>query len=174
MIALLHVTKMMRIIFIHHLANKIVMIKKIGMMALMMLIGLTVVMAEDKAELTFEKTTHDFGTFSENDPVVTCVFTFKNTGKSPLIIHQAVASCGCTVPEYTKEPIKPGEGGKITVTYNGAGRFPGRFRKTISVHSNADNELVRLYIKGEMTAKDIDLQKAIEKAAKEEKELDIQ
>ena len=150
------------------------MIKKIGMMAWMMLIGLTVVMAEDKAELTFEKTTHDFGTFSENDPVVTCVFTFKNTGKSPLVIHQAVASCGCTVPEYTKEPIKPGEGGKITVTYNGAGRFPGRFRKTISVHSNADNELVRLYIKGEMTAKDIDLQKAIEKAAKEEKELDIQ
>lgn len=127
-----------------------------------MMTGLTCALAQ--AELKFEKTTHDFGTFSENDPVVTTTFKFKNAGDTPLIIHQAIASCGCTVPEYTKEPIKPGDKGEIKVTYNGAGRYPGKFRKTITIHSNADNNVVRLYIKGEMNPKDIDLQEAIEKA----------
>ena len=50
------------------------------------------------ADIKFEKTTHDFGTFSEDDPVVTCTFKFTNTGDGLLVIHQAVASCGCTVP----------------------------------------------------------------------------
>lgn len=136
--------------------------KKVTMFALLLIMG--IVSAWAQAELTFEKTTHDFGTFSEDDPVVTATFKFKNSGDTPLIIHQAVASCGCTVPEYTKEPIKPGGKGEIKVTYNGAGRFPGKFRKTITIHSNADNELVRLYIKGDMTPKDIDLEKEVKKA----------
>lgn len=135
--------------------------KKVTLLALLMM-GFTSAFAQ--AELTFEKTTHDFGTFSEEDPVVTTTFKFKNTGDTPLVIHQAIASCGCTVPEYTKEPIKPGAKGEIKVTYNGAGRFPGKFRKTITIHSNADNELVRLYIKGDMNPKDINLEEAIEKA----------
>lgn len=137
------------------------MMKKVTLLALLMM-GFTSAFAQ--AELTFEKTTHDFGTFSEEDPVVTTTFKFKNTGDTPLVIHQAIASCGCTVPEYTKEPIKPGAKGEIKVTYNGAGRFPGKFRKTITIHSNADNELVRLYIKGDMNPKDINLEEAIEKA----------
>lgn len=141
--------------------------KKLTMFALMLMMSIFAAFAQNKAELKFEKTTHDFGTFSENDPVVTYIFKFKNSGDAPLVIHQAVASCGCTVPEYTKEPIKPGAKGEIKVTYNGAGRFPGKFRKTITIHSNADNELVRLYIKGDMTPKDIDLKEAIEKADKE-------
>lgn len=132
----------------------------------MMIIGVTIAMAQEP-EITFEKTKHDFGTFSENDPVVNCVFKFTNTGNENLIIHQAIASCGCTVPKYTKTPIKPGKSGEINVTYNGAGRFPGKFRKTITVHSNAKNKMVRLYISGEMTAKNIDLQKAIEEVALE-------
>lgn len=137
------------------------MMKKVTLLALLMM-GFTSAFAQ--AELTFEKTTHDFGTFSEEDPVVTTTFKFKNTGDTPLVIHQAIASCGCTVPEYTKEPIKPGAKSEIKVTYNGAGRFPGKFRKTITIHSNADNELVRLYIKGDMNPKDINLEEAIEKA----------
>ncbi len=139
--------------------------KKMTMSVVMLVLGCIMTLAQTKAAITFEKTTHDFGTFSENDPKVTCVFTFKNTGNAPLIIHQAVASCGCTVPDYTKQPIKAGESGEIKVTYNGAGRYPGKFRKTITVHSNATNDVVRLYIKGNMTARDIDLQKAIEEAA---------
>lgn len=134
--------------------------------AVLLVVGILSVLAGGKPELTFEKTTHDFGTFSENDPVVTCKFVFKNTGDSPLVIHQAVASCGCTAPSYTKEPVKPGEKGEITVTYNGAGRFPGKFRKTVTIYSNADNEIVRIFIKGEMTPKDLDLQKAIEETEK--------
>ncbi len=103
------------------------------------------------ADIKFEKTTHDFGTFSEDDPVVTCTFKFTNTGDGLLVIHQAVASCGCTVPVYPKEPIKPGEGGEITVTYNGAGKFPGHFKKSITIRTNGKQEIVRLYVTGDMT-----------------------
>jgi hypothetical protein len=68
-----------------------------------------------------------------------------------LVINQAVASCGCTVPEYTKNPIQPGEKGEIKVTYNGTGKFPGHFKKSITVRTNGDVEMTRLYIEGEMT-----------------------
>lgn len=129
--------------------------------------GMALLFAQGKAEITFNETRHDFGVFSENEPIVTHVFKFKNTGDEALIIHQAIASCGCTVPKYTKTPIKPGETGEISVTYNGAGRFPGKFRKTITVHSNAENKTVRLYIAGEMTPKDLDLQKAMEETTKQ-------
>lgn len=103
------------------------------------------------ANIKFEKTTHDFGTFSEDDPVVTCTFKFTNDGDGLLVIHQAVASCGCTVPIYPKEPIKPGEKGEITVTYNGAGKFPGHFKKSITIRTNGKQEIVRLYVTGDMT-----------------------
>ena len=87
---------------------------------------------DGQAEITFETTSHNFGSFPESSPKVTCTFTFKNTGDAPLVIHQAIASCGCAVPDYPKTPIKPGESGKITVTYNGAGKFPGHFKKSIT------------------------------------------
>lgn len=150
------------------------MMKKISLIALMLTIGIFAAFAQGKAELKFEKTTHDFGTFSEEDPVVTYTFNFTNTGDAPLVIHQAVASCGCTVPTYTQEPIKPGAKGEIKVTYNGAGRFPGQFRKTITIHSNADNDLVRLYIKGDMTPKSLDLKEAIERAEKETEKINVE
>ena len=73
---------------------------------------------------------------------------------APLVIHQAVASCGCTVPEYTKEPIQPGKKGTIKVTYNGTGKYPGHFKKSITLRTNAKTEMMRLYIEGNMTAKD--------------------
>ena len=108
--------------------------------------------AAGTAEIKFNETSHDFGSFPENVPKVTCKFKFTNTGNGPLVIHQAIASCGCTVPQYPKEPIKPGESGEITVTYNGAGKFPGHFRKSITLRTNAKQEVVRLYVEGEMTA----------------------
>lgn len=104
-----------------------------------------------QAQIEFEETTHDFGTFSEKEPVQTCTFKFKNTGNAPLVIHQAMATCGCTVPTYPKEPIMPGEEGEINVRYNGKGKFPGQFRKSIVIRSNAYRELVRLHITGDMT-----------------------
>lgn len=114
--------------------------------------------AQGQADIKFDQTTHDFGTFSEKDPIVTCVFTFTNIGDAPLVIHQAVASCGCTVPQYTKEPVLPGKQGTIKVTYNGRGRYPGHFRKSITLRSNARKEMMRLYIEGDMTASEPETQ----------------
>jgi hypothetical protein len=117
---------------------------------MMLLCGMTCVMAQKPAEIKFDKVTHDFGKFSEKNPVVSCVFTFTNIGETPLVVNQAVASCGCTVPEYTKAPIKPGEKGEIKVTYNGTGKFPGHFKKSITVRTNGAVEMTRLYIEGDM------------------------
>ena len=110
--------------------------------------------AQTAAEVKFDKTTHNFGTFSENKPVVTATFTFTNVGNAPLVIHQANASCGCTVPEYTQEPVLPGKTGVIKVTYNGEGRYPGHLKKSIVLRTNAKTATIRLYIEGEMTPKE--------------------
>ena len=106
--------------------------------------------AENYAEITFDTLRYNFGTFSKDDAVVSCQFPFTNTGTAPLIIHQAFASCGCTIPTFTREPIKPGEKGVVDVTYNGKDKFPGHFQKTVTIRSNAVNEVVRLTIEGNM------------------------
>ena len=103
-----------------------------------------------KGEMKFEETRHNFGVFAQDTAIVSHDFIFTNVGKAPLIIHQASASCGCTVPEYTLEPVMPGEKGKITVTYNGKGRRPGIFRKSITIHNNGKQTPLRIYIEGEM------------------------
>lgn len=129
--------------------------KKFIMMTMMLFLVAGISIAQSKkAEIVFENAVHNFGKFSEKNPVQKCVFTFKNTGNAPLIINQAIASCGCTVPSFTKEPVKPGESGQIKVTYNGKGTFPNHFKKSITVRSNASNEMVRLYIEGEMVAEE--------------------
>ncbi len=125
--------------------------KKILVLTMLILSGLSYAMAQKPAEIKFDKLTHNFGTFSEKSPVVTCVFTYTNVGESPLIVNQAVASCGCTVPEYTKTPVQPGEKGEIKVTYNGTGKFPGHFKKSITIRTNGAVEMTRLYIEGDMT-----------------------
>lgn len=125
--------------------------KKLIVLVMVLTCGLTVAFAQKPAEIKFDKLTHDFGTFSEKSPVVSCVFTYTNVGNEPLIINQAMASCGCTVPEYTRTPVKPGEKGEIKVTYNGTGKFPGHFKKSITVRTNGAVEMTRLYIEGDMT-----------------------
>jgi len=102
--------------------------------------------------ITFNKTTHDFGKINETDGKVTTIFTFKNEGMTPLVLSNVRASCGCTTPKWTREPIEPGQTGEITVTYNPNGR-PGRFQKTITITSNATEPSTKLYIKGEVIPK---------------------
>lgn len=109
--------------------------------------------AENYAEIKFDTLRCNLGVFPETDAVRKYSFHFTNTGTAPLIINQAFASCGCTVPDFTKDPIKPGERGSINVTYNGEGLLPGRFSKTITIRSNAKSRIVRLVIEGEMTGK---------------------
>ena len=107
--------------------------------------------AAAQAVITFKKTTHNFGKFAE-DKEQAYEFVYTNTGDKPLVIEQTVASCRCTVPTYTQQPVAPGKNGKIKVVYNGRVKFPGHFQKSISVRSNASNSLERIYIEGDMTA----------------------
>ena len=130
--------------------------KKILLMMVMLLGTLTATLAQNtqkQAEIKFEKLTHYFGTISDKAPVQKCTFTFTNVGNAPLVINQAVASCGCTVAQYSKKPIMPGEKGTITVTFNSRGQFPSHFKKTVTVRSNGKIEMTRLYIEGTITDK---------------------
>jgi len=98
--------------------------------------------------ISFETTKHDFGTLAEGGDG-TFEFVFKNTGKDPLVLNNVRSSCGCTVPEWPKEPILKGEKGKIKVSYNT--RITGSFSKSISVYTNAGDPIV-LSIKGKVEA----------------------
>lgn len=124
--------------------------KKFLFISLLLMLSLGYAAAQKKAEIKFDKLTYDIGKFSESNPVQKCTFNFTNVGDAPLIINQAVASCGCTIPSYTKQPIQPGGKGTVTVTYNGKGKFPGHFKKTITIRTNGKTEMTRLYVEGTM------------------------
>lgn len=103
-------------------------------------------------KISFEETKHDFGKFKEVDGKVTHQFEFVNTGGGDLIIQNVSASCGCTAPSWTREPIPPGGKGYVAATYNPAGR-PGAFNKYVTVISNSNPGSVRLTITGEVEPK---------------------
>ena len=109
-----------------------------------------------RAEIKFEKTNHNFGTFVADTAVLDCEFKFTNTGNADLYIHQAFASCGCTVPDYPTEAIKPGQSGVIKVTYDGTHKAPGNVRRSITIHTNAKTEMIKLYITGKMLPRKVD------------------
>ncbi len=85
-------------------------------------------------EMVFTQEEFDFGTIKQGDKV-NHIFTFKNTGKNDLIILKAMGSCGCTVPEFPKEPIAPGKTGVMKVSFNSTGK-KGKQQKTVSVYAN--------------------------------------
>ena len=95
--------------------------------------------------MTFDNTEHDFGTI-EKDSKVEYSFSFKNTGEADLIITRAVGSCGCTIPEYPKEAIKPGESAKMKVSFNSKGKH-GNQQKSITITSNTEKGTESLSIK---------------------------
>jgi hypothetical protein len=100
--------------------------------------------------IVFDKLVHDYETVTQGGDG-NCVFSFINKGKAPIILSNVNASCGCTVPSWTKEPIAPGKTGEIKVKYNT--NTIGAFNKTITVSSNALNSTVILRIKGNVTPK---------------------
>lgn len=102
--------------------------------------------------LSFDKDVHDFGVIREENGKVRYDFEFTNTGGKPLIINQVRASCGCTAPDWSKEPILPGKKGFVSATYDPLNR-PGPFNKSLTVVSNATNPNIVIYIKGDVTAK---------------------
>ena len=105
--------------------------------------------AQKKAVIAADETSHDFRQIKEADGKVSATFVVKNTGDAPLAITRVIASCGCTTPEWTKEPIAPGASGNIKITYDPKGR-PGPFSKTISVYSNGKTGSFILTIRGEV------------------------
>ncbi|MFV0590424.1 MAG: DUF1573 domain-containing protein [Draconibacterium sp.] len=103
--------------------------------------------AQGKAKIEFDESSHNFGSFKESDGIQTTTFSFKNNGDVPLVLSNVRASCGCTTPKWTREPVAPGGSGSISVSYNPKNR-PGTFNKTVTVSSNAENSTVILKISG--------------------------
>ena len=109
--------------------------------------SIVAVYAEDYAQATFPVQNHDFGLIAEKNGPVSCTFEVINTGNKPLLILDAVASCGCTRPEFPTKPIKPGKKGKIKVTFSPRGRA-GAFHKTVKVKTNGREVRSTLTIEG--------------------------
>ena len=102
----------------------------------------------------FSEEEYDFGTINEGD-VVEHVFKFKNTGEEDLVIQTATGSCGCTVPNYPKDPIAPGEEGEIQVKFNSKGK-PNLQNKTVTITANTWPKQTKLKIKANVTPKPAD------------------
>jgi len=110
--------------------------------------GATAVASPDAPVISFEHGMYNFGKIKQGEKVH-YDFKFKNTGRSPLIITNATASCGCTVPETPKEPIKPGESGVIKVVFNSEGKT-GMQDKVVTVTSNGNPSTSEVHLIGEV------------------------
>ena len=119
--------------------------------ALLIFVGFNVG-AQTTAEMAFESVDHDFGKIKEDAGPANFNFNFKNTGKIPLVISTVNASCGCTTPEWSKDPVLPGKSGFIKVSYNPLNR-PGSFNKTVTIVANIANGSQVLKISGEVLPK---------------------
>ena len=100
---------------------------------------------KEPPKMSFEQVYYDFGNIKQGEKV-SFSFQFENTGESPLVIEDAYASCGCTVPEYNKEPILPGEKGYIEVIFDSSGRRGNQY-KTVGIKTNEPENKHRLTIK---------------------------
>ena len=131
----------------------------IRMGVLLLLVGLVVGCKSDPEqrakeggkEIWFEEHLHDYGEILE-DSDGSWSFAFKNLGVEAIVINRVRSTCGCTVPDWPKEPVEPGESGEITVKYNTA--QTGTFLKSVFVYSSAVNSPVKLQIKGKVLPSD--------------------
>jgi hypothetical protein len=118
--------------------------------------------ANAQGVIKFKTESHDFGKVEEGVQAA-YTFEFTNTGTAPVVISNAQASCGCTTPDWTKEPVMPGKTGKVMASFNSQGR-PGNFSKTVTVISNSETPQIVLSIKGEVNPKAVVAEKAAEPA----------
>lgn len=103
--------------------------------------------------MNFEQQVYDFGTIKQGE-VVNHTFTFTNTGKEPLIIENASASCGCTVPEWPRTPIAPGEKGEIKVQFNSTGKY-GQQSPMVTIRANTEPNITQVSLKGTVEASSV-------------------
>jgi hypothetical protein len=125
------------------------MMKRLFLFIPLLIIGISVKSQVAQTTMQFSETQHDFGKFKEEAGRQTYDFVMTNTGTLPLVIQNVVASCGCTTPEWTRQPIPAGGKGKVTAIYDPKDR-PGQFNKTLSVYTNTKPEVAVLVIKGEV------------------------
>lgn len=121
--------------------------KHFTVLLFVLLCACSATVTRNDALINFGEVKHDFGTVSYKKET-TCAFEFSNPGKTMLIINDVKTSCGCTVPEWPKEPVRPGEKGMIKIKYDAA--FPGVFHKTVEVFYNGAGSPANLEIKGEV------------------------
>lgn len=106
-----------------------------------------------QAKMEFKSTTHDYGAIKEDGGVAETEFEFTNTGNQALVLNNVRATCGCTTPVWSKEPVAPGKTGVIKVGYNPKNR-PGNFTKSISVNANSQPSVAVLTIRGSVTPRE--------------------
>jgi len=108
----------------------------------------TVLLANEEGKVTVDKTVHDFGTIKKDGGSVSAVFTIANGTKAPILLSGVRASCGCTAPDWTKEPIEPGKTGKVTATFTPSGTGPFEKSVTINISEGDKTETIVVKIKG--------------------------
>ena len=128
--------------------------KRIIFVTIACVLSITANARENKAETqktdttaTFNKTIHDFGTVSESGGVLECDFSLTNTSDKPLVITKVSTSCGCTAPDWSKEPIGSGKQGFVKISFKPKGRA-GNFTKSLTVFTNGNPSAIQLSIKG--------------------------
>ena len=123
--------------------------KRLTKLFLAVVFSLPVLSGMAQSQIVFEKLEHDFGTIKELEGAKTATFEFSNKGSEPLVINIVSASCGCTSPSWTREPVPPGAKGKVQVSYDPKNR-PGTFSKTVMVRTNASNGTTVLRVIGKV------------------------
>ncbi|WP_339922924.1 DUF1573 domain-containing protein [uncultured Cyclobacterium sp.] len=120
--------------------------KRLLTVVLAVVLSTAFVIAQEKTVngpvITFESDSKDFGDIKQGDKVEN-VFKFENTGKTPLIISNVAATCGCTVPSWPKEPIAPGKTAEIKVSFNSAGKM-GKQNSVVRIYSNASEPIEKV------------------------------
>ena len=130
--------------------------------------ALTTENVESTTSIEFAEEAFDFGTITQGEKV-NHVFKFTNTGESDLVIVSAKGSCGCTVPEWPKEPIPPGESGDIQVIFSSEGK-KGKQHKRVSIIANTEPATSVIAIKGEILTPDAEPEAPVEEETTEQTE----
>ncbi len=129
------------------------MMNRLLLSLIILTFGLGIQAQQSRPAISFEEEIHDFGEVKEDGGTVTHTFTYTNTGEQPLIMHNVRASCGCTTPDWTRQPIQPGKKGFVKATFDPRNR-PGNFNKSIIVTTNASQPTAVLRITGKVLPKE--------------------
>ncbi|MDL5051569.1 DUF1573 domain-containing protein [Oscillatoria amoena NRMC-F 0135] len=124
--------------------------KRAGLFGLVMM-SAAALLAQVAKPVRFTEETFDFGSIKEEDGPVAHTFSFTNASNRPVTILSVKPSCGCTTPEWSKEPVLPGKSGIVKAQYDPKGR-PGYFHKSLTITTDYDGQPVTIYIKGQVTS----------------------